>query len=183
MKILAGSNKGRYLKVAKTGIRPTKAIVRSAIFNILRDCIYNADVIDIFAGTGALGIEALSQGARTCVFIEQNPKVLLENIKQLKIQKEIQVIRQDFRPALKKLLGKKFDIAFIDPPYKKGFLVETLRLIYFYGLMRREGIIVAEYPYFNRLVIPQEFIVLKEKKYGDTLLSFLRLKYNNKELE
>ncbi|MGB9720085.1 MAG: 16S rRNA (guanine(966)-N(2))-methyltransferase RsmD [bacterium] len=180
MKIIAGLNKGRYLKVAKSGMRPTRAIVRSAIFNILRDHICNANLIDIFAGTGALGLEALSQGAKSCVFVEKNPRILLNNIKHLKLQKKIQVIKQDFRPALKYLRGEKFDIAFIDPPYKGEFVSETLKLICFYQLIEEQGIIVAEYARFNRLVIPQEYIVLKEKRYGDTSVSFLKLKYNDR---
>lgn len=181
MKIIAGLNKGRYLKVAKSGIRPTKGIVRSAIFNILSRQIKNVCVIDIFAGTGALGIEALSRGARSCTFIENHPAVLIKNIKELNLQSKVKIIRQDFRPALKRLRKMKFDIAFIDPPYKKEYLAETLKLLCFYSLIAKNGIIVAEHTYFNRCTIPSEYIILKEKRYGDTLVSFLKLKDNNKE--
>jgi 16S rRNA (guanine(966)-N(2))-methyltransferase RsmD len=181
MKILAGSNKGRYLKVARSGMRPTKAIVRSAIFNILNTKIDNAKIIDIFAGTGALGIESLSRGAQFCVFIENHPAALIENIRKLNLRTSTMVIKQDFRPALKRLHGMKFDIAFIDPPYKTEFILETLRLLYFYELLTDEGIVIAEYTHFNRLTKPEEYITLREKRYGDTLISFLGINYNKKE--
>lgn len=181
MKIISGLNRGRYLKVRKTGIRPTKGIVRSAIFNILGKKVNNSGVIDIFAGTGALGIEALSRGAKFCTFIENHPAMLIENIKKLNLQEKTKIIKRDFRPALKQLSGTKFDIIFIDPPYKKNYLVQTLNLLYFYSLIAKDGIIVAEHTHFNPWTVPPEYDILKEKRYGDTLVSFLALKEKNRE--
>lgn len=181
MKIISGLNKGQYLKVTKTGIRPTKGIVRSAIFNILHEQVNNACVMDIFAGTGALGIESLSRGAKFCTFIENHPAILIENIKKLNLQAKTKIIKKDFRPALKQLRKKKFDIIFIDPPYKKNYLVQTLKLLCFYSLIAQNGIIVVEYSHLNPRAIPSEYIVLKEKRYGDTLVSFLALKESKKE--
>lgn len=181
MKIISGSNKGQYLKVARAGIRPTKGIVRSAIFNILGKQVNNAFVIDIFAGTGALGIEALSRGAKFCIFIENHPSILIENIKKLNLQMKTKILKKDFRPALKQMRETKFDIIFIDPPYKKDYLAQTLKLLYFYALIAKNGIIVAEHSQHHPRTIPPEYIVLKEKKYGDTFISFLALKENKKE--
>jgi|UniRef100_A0A7C6EGP9 16S rRNA (guanine966-N2)-methyltransferase len=176
MRILTGSYKGKQLKVSKNGIRPTRAIVRSAIFNILGERINDASVVDIFAGTGAMGIEALSRGARFCIFIEKNPATLLKNIKALNLNDKIKVIKMDFRPGLKKLRGMQFDIVFVDPPYKTEYLYETLELLYFYHLLKENSIVVVEYSHFKPCPVIEGYEIIKEKKYGDTKISFLKLK-------
>ncbi len=160
----------------KKGVRPTKGIVRSAIFNILGEHIKNAWVIDIFAGSGALGIEALSCGAKFCVFVEREPMILLKNIKELGLQKKAKIIKQDFRPGLKRIKSMKFDIAFIDPPYKKSYANEALRLLYFYNLLNENSIVVVEHTHLKPLLIPEVYEIIKEKKYGNTSVTFLQLK-------
>lgn len=176
MKIISGSLKGRYIKVVKTGLRPTRAVVRSAIFNILGERIKNAYILDIFAGTGAMGIEGLSRGAGFCVFIEKNPAALLKNISALNLLEKTQVIKQDFRPGLKKLKNSEFDIVFIDPPYRVDYLYATLRLLYFYKLLHSDSFVIAEYGRFSSVSIPEEYETIKERRYGNTVISFLRLK-------
>lgn len=176
MRILTGSYKGKKLKVGKSGIRPTRALVRSAIFNILGEKINDAVVLDMFAGTGAMGIESLSRGARFCIFMEKNPTALLKNIKALDLNDRIKVIKLDFRPGLKKLRGMKFDLVFIDPPYRTEYLNEALELLYFYHLLKEESTIVIEYSYFNPCSIIEGYEIIKEKQYGDTIVSFLKLK-------
>ncbi|MGQ9465342.1 MAG: 16S rRNA (guanine(966)-N(2))-methyltransferase RsmD [bacterium] len=181
MKIIAGLNKGRYLKVARSGMRPTKGIVRSAIFNVLGKKVNDAWIMDIFAGTGALGIEALSRGAKFCTFIENHPKMLIKNIKELGLTAKTEIIKKDFRPALKQLHKKKFDIIFIDPPYEKDYLIPAMKLLHLYSLIAKNGIVVAEHTHFNPCVFPSEYILLKEKRYGDTFVSFLTSKGDDKE--
>ncbi|MEO0138148.1 MAG: 16S rRNA (guanine(966)-N(2))-methyltransferase RsmD [candidate division WOR-3 bacterium] len=176
MKILTGIYKGRNIKTAPTGIRPTKAIVRAAVFNILGDLVIDASVLDIFAGTGAMGIEALSRGARFCVFIEKDPHVLFKNIKMLKLQKQVRVIKQDFRPGLKKIKDMNFDIVFIDPPYQRRYLTEVLKILLFLNLITKGSVVVAEYSGFNLPSIPEEYSIIKTKRYGETMVSFLKLK-------
>ncbi|MCX7994398.1 MAG: 16S rRNA (guanine(966)-N(2))-methyltransferase RsmD [candidate division WOR-3 bacterium] len=176
MKITSGEYKGRCLKVAKSGIRPTKSIVRSAIFNVIGERVIDATVIDIFAGTGAIGIEALSRGAKFCVFIEKNPQTLLKNVERLNLWEKVRIIKQDFRPGLKKLKGMEFDIAFIDPPYRKEYLSEVLRLLHFLCIIKKGGLVVAEYSAFLPQSFPDGYCLLKTKKYGDTIVSFLELK-------
>lgn len=183
MKVIAGINKGRHLKLSKMRIRPTRAMVRSAIFNVLGERVKYARVIDIFAGTGALGIEALSRGARFCVFIENQPKALIQNIRMLNLQNWTKVINLDFRPGIKKLSGMKFDIVFIDPPYKSSYLNQALKLLYFYKLLSKDSIIVAEHSYISPGIIPDEYKILKEKKYGSTLIYFLQIKTKGVENE
>ncbi len=101
MRIVGGLNKGRRIKISKRGIRPTKGIVREAIFNVIGIKVQRAYVLDIFAGSGALGLEAISRGARSCAFIEKKPKILLQNIKNLSLNSETKVMAKDFRIWLK----------------------------------------------------------------------------------
>ncbi len=174
MRIVGGKSKGRRIKVPKKGTRPTKGIVRGAIFNIIGAKICAAEVLDIFAGSGALGLEAISRGAKSCVFIETNPKSLFENIKNLYAHdQQIKVIKNDFRFGLKILNNRQFDIIFIDPPYYKNYLQKTIELIAFYQLLKHNGIAVLEHHFTERLILPEAFSLYKQKKYGETMLTFI----------
>ncbi len=179
-RISAGKNRGKRLSVARAGIRPTRGIIRSAIFNMLGETIANAAVLDIFAGTGALGIEALARGAQFCVFVDNHCATLIKNVRNLDLQDKILIISQDFRPALKRLRSRKFDIVFIDPPYMKPYLNEALNLLSFYELVAENSIVIAEHTHFNRCIVPVEYTIIKEKRYGDTLVSFLSLSHKKK---
>lgn len=173
MKIVGGKNKGRCIRVPKKGIRPTKGIVRGAIFNIIGPQIHNDNVLDIFAGSGALGLEAISRGAKSCVFIERKPKILLENIKNFRhLTKKIRVISSDFRQGLK-WVNEQFDIIFVDPPYHKNYIQKALGLITKHSLLTNQGIVVVEHHYKEKFALPKHFSMSKEKKYGETIVSFL----------
>ena len=117
MRIVGGTWKGRNIKVPKKGTRPTKGIVRGAIFDVIGDKIAQAEVLDIYAGSGALGLEAISRGAKSCTFVEKLPDVLFHNIKTFSPRQSVVVLSNDFRPALKKLKDQEFDVIFADPPY------------------------------------------------------------------
>ncbi len=173
MRIAGGQNKGRRLKVSKKGIRPTKAVVREAIFNILSKKIHDADVLDVFAGSGALGLEAVSRGANSCVFIEKIPKTLIKNVKKLSATSKIQVIRGDFRVGLKRLKTAKFDIIFLDPPYHRNYIEKTTKLVLRYNLLKDKGIIVAEHSSDEELFLPDGLLILKKKYYGETAVTFI----------
>lgn len=172
MRIVGGTWKGRYIKVPRKGIRPTKGIVRGAIFDVISGKIKHAEVLDIYAGSGALGLEAISRGARACTFIEKLPRILYNNIKTFSPSQSITVLSNDFRPALKKLKNKKFDIIFADPPYGKHYANKTLKLIEYYNLLRNGGIIVLEHSTDEELKSMESLALLKSKKYGDTRVSF-----------
>lgn len=173
MKIVGGKNKGRRIRVPKKGIRPTKGIVRGAIFNIIGPQIHDDNVLDIFAGSGALGLEAISRGAKSCVFIERKPKILFENIKNFcHLTKKIRVISSDFRQGLK-MVNEQFDIIFVDPPYHKNYIEKALRLITKHSLLTNRGIVVVEHHYEEKFALPEHFSMSKEKKYGETVVSFL----------
>lgn len=173
MKIVGGQNKGRLIKVSKRGIRPTKGIVREAIFNIIGAKVHAADVLDIFAGSGALGLEAISRGASSCIFIEKESKILMQNIKNLSLINETKVITSDFRAGLKKIKGKKFNIIFLDPPYDKNYVEETIELISQYSLLENKGIIIAEHCPTEDSNLPDHLSILKEKRYGETTITLI----------
>lgn len=173
MKIIGGQNKGRRIKVSKKGIRPTKGIIRGAIFNIIADRIHNAQTLDIFSGSGALGLEAVSRGAQRCVFIEKNPKMLLQNIKNFSAVNKTKVIAADFRLGLKKMSKTQFDIIFVDPPYNKKYIGITLKLIAKHKLLKKDGIIVAEHYVHEKFVLPHNLFFIKKKRYRDTVISFI----------
>jgi 16S rRNA (guanine966-N2)-methyltransferase len=173
MKIIGGKNKGKPLKVARQGVRPTRAMVREAIFNILQDKVIKAAVLDVFAGSGSLGIEALCRDAESACFIENQPRILMENLEQFALRDRTQVMDCDFRRGLKKLRGRHFDLIFIDPPYKRGYLTQALRLINQNDLLKSDGLIVAEHHRQDHFAVPENYRILKEKRYGETGLTFL----------
>lgn len=183
MRIIGGDNKGRRLKVSKTGIRPTKSIVRQAIFNIIGSRVNAARILDVFAGSGALGIEAISHGAANCVFVEKRPKTLVENIDKLLLSDRTEIIGSDFRAGLRKLKERRFDIIFLDPPYHRDYLEKTLRLVVSHNLLNTGGVIIAEHSPEDNFVLPDHFSVLKKKQYGDTAVTFIIQSNKNKGLE
>ena len=176
--VLTGSHKGRKLKVPKgQKIRPTTSRVKKSIFDRLGD-ISGLRVLDIFAGTGGLGIESLSRGASHVTFIEKDPsvfKILIQNIAECGLREEATLICAGYEQALKNLSRgeEMFDIIFIDPPYK---LYETLKVRDFVNsaapVLEPEGLIVIEHdhkindapPGFTRFTKP----------FGGTHLSFFR---------
>jgi 16S rRNA (guanine(966)-N(2))-methyltransferase RsmD len=173
MKIIGGRNKGKAIRTAKQGVRPTKAIVRAAVFNILQDKVIKASVLDVFAGSGALGIEALCRGAEAACFIENQPRVLLDNLDRFALHDKAQTLPFDFRRALKKLKGHRFDLIFLDPPYRKTFLTQSLRLIGEVGLLKSDGLIVAEHHRRDHFRLPENYRILKAKEYGETTVTFI----------
>ncbi len=173
MKVLGGAKKGKSLHGTAKGLRPTRAVVRQAIFNILQDKVILSSVLDVFAGTGALGIEALCRGAQQAFFVETRPRLLIDNISRLALEDRSRVYSLDFRRALKKLKGLRFDLIFLDPPYGKHFLLPAIRLIDQYGLLKSDGLIIVERSRRDRLSLTDSFRILKEKKYGDTIISFI----------
>ena len=174
MRIGGGACSKRSIKVPRKGVRPTKAIVREAIFNIIGDRIHKAQVLDIFAGSGALGMEAISRGAEYCTFIEKKPQTLRSNIADLSLQKQAKVLALDVRRALRLLRKQTFDLIFADPPYDKKLAQITTDLVSRYALLCSDGLLVIEHSPREKLSAPETLSLFKQKKYGDTELSILR---------
>ncbi|SOC37938.1 16S rRNA (guanine(966)-N(2))-methyltransferase RsmD [Salinicoccus kekensis] len=146
MRVISGSYKGRKIHtLSHNDTRPTTDKVRENIFNILGTV--EGDVLDLFAGSGALGIEAISRGADSCIFIDgakDAVKILKENTEG--IEEDIEIYRNDYRRALKALTkrGRTFDLIFLDPPYRKNIVTHALSAIKGAGLLNAGGRIVVE---------------------------------------
>jgi 16S rRNA (guanine966-N2)-methyltransferase len=177
LRIIAGSLKGRTLAPVKGRIRPTAAKVREAVFNILGPAVLEARVLDLFAGTGALGIEALSRGALEAVLVEDDPtalKVLRRNLETLGLTDRSEVLPVTVFSALKKLAarGSQFGLAFLDPPYG-GEAAAALAALAGPGLLLPQAVVVAEHG--RRETLPESCGTLKlqeVRRYGDTQVAF-----------
>ena len=169
MKITSGEFKYRNIEVPK-GIRPTTEKVREAVFSMIREWIPGACVCDLFAGSGAMGLEALSRGADKCWFSElsrQNYRVLLGNIENCRAGDRSVVINSDYRSAIAKITDR-LDVVILDPPYDQtGYYEDALSLLQERELLDEGSVVVAEHLYDNTLLETYGNLVrIKEKKYG-----------------
>jgi 16S rRNA (guanine966-N2)-methyltransferase len=185
MRIVSGRFKGRTLKApGDAELRPTSDKVRQAIFNILEHSGFASDftlegvrVVDLFAGTGALGIEALSRGARYCLFIEdaaESRAIIRENVEALGLTGASKIWRRDATSlgALDTLAP--FDLAFLDPPYRKGLLAPALKGLASGGWLKAGALVVAEAAEDESISIVEGYEVLDDRVYGDTRVAFMR---------
>ncbi len=179
MRIIAGCAKKRLLK-APSGWkgRPTADRVKESLFNIIGNLVDHSVFLDIFAGTGSIGIEALSRGAQKAVFVESNNrawKAIIKNLEDAKLIDNAEIIVKDANIALTQLKAEKFDIIFLDPPYDQGFEVPILTKIIELELLSEKGIIVVESSKRQELPVSiGEYVQYKQRKYGDTLLTFFK---------
>jgi len=180
MKIIAGEYKGRHIDMPRgADIRPTSDKVREALFNIMMDKVAGSCVLDLFAGSGAFGIEALSRGAGHAVFVDLQKKCadcVRANLRGLAISKEkYDIYCNDAFKALKKLSDTKirFNIVFLDPPYHEGLLKKSLIYLCNHDILYPSSLVICEH--FKKDEMPDEIDCLvrcREARYGDTVLSF-----------
>ena len=180
MRIVAGKHKGRRIEIAKeaTGIRPTSEFAREAIFNILthRYDIEDADVLDVFCGTGAFGLEALSRGAASVTFIDQSREALAIARHNAERMKELDHV--DFLQANATKLGKArkaYALIFLDPPYFEKMLVPSLESFHAGGWIQPDSLIVTEHDAKEPIKIPELFEVIDQRQYGRALVKLLKL--------
>jgi len=175
-RITAGELKGRNLRYPEgERFRPTMDKVKEALFSIVAEEIIDARVLDLYAAAGALGLEALSRGARQAVFVEQNPQAyrhLEANIRALKVSDRTIVVRQDVRVYLKQ---SKFFAThiFCAPPYYYSLAKETLDLLAKNPGVTTETLIVLEHASNEEIVLPRSLKIRDSREYGDTRLSFI----------
>ena len=180
MRVIAGEAGGRRLKSGKgREARPTGDRVKEALYNILGNYVFEANILDLYAGFGGIGIEAISRGAKKAIFVEKNrrhTKIIEENLDLTRYNDKARVIKGDVLKTLPHL-SDQFDIIFLDPPYAELELYQTtLDLILEHNLIKEDGIVVFEADSKKSPEIPQGYEVLKEKNYGDTSLTFLGVK-------
>jgi 16S rRNA (guanine966-N2)-methyltransferase len=174
MRVSSGRYKGRELEYPRAGLRPTKAITRQAMFNIVGTRVRGARACDLYAGGGALGIEALSRGAVSAVFVEQQANVLRFLRANVKGLPGATVIRGDVLRVLKKLAGAGFGLVLADPPYLHGLVQATIDRAAEFGILGPDGWFVAEHHTREVPSAPVGWETIKQGIYGETLVSVLR---------
>ena len=175
MHITSGTHKGHKIAVPKGAVRPTMDKVREAIFAIIRSEVTHARVLDLFAGSGSLGLEALSEGAERCDFVESSHKVikiLQKNITDLTFEKLVHIHNCSVFSFLNNCTAI-YDLIFFDPPYKREFASKIIKAIFMNNILSDDGIIVAETGKREDIAEFEKFII-KEKIYGDTKVTILK---------
>ena len=178
MRVITGKARGVQLKTPEgMTTRPTTDRVKEALFSIIQFEIPGARVLDLFGGTGQLGIEALSRGAKSAVFVDAGEpacRLIRENLKRTKLEADARVVRSDYLTYLKSC-RETFQIILLDPPYAEVFLENALKCITEIDILQSGGIIVAERPLGKELPWEFEgFTRSKDYKYGNTLLTVYR---------
>lgn len=178
MRIIGGQFRGRRLAAVRGPVRPTADRIREAIFNILGDRARSAAVLDLYAGTGALGLEALSRGAASVVFVEQHHRVrqlLQANVAALGLEGQTRILAGRVLQLLPQLAraGPRFDLVFLDPPYGRGLAAATLRALAAGRLIRAGGVVVAEHHRTEELASSYPPLQRSDcRTYGTTAISF-----------
>lgn len=183
MRIISGIAKGRkLLSPVGSNTRPTLDRIKESIFNILQDKPYDSIVIDVFSGTGSLGLEAASRGAEKCYLVDKNDdtySILQKNVENLKFGSTCETLKMDSYEALSYLSNKhvKFDIIFIDPPYNKNMIPLAVEIISKKRLLNNNGVIVTKIDSKEIIYNGFEDIFLYDnRKYGNTIICFYRHK-------
>ena len=178
MRVITGKARGVQLKTPDGMLtRPTTDRVKEALFSIIQFDIPTSRVLDLFGGTGQLGIEALSRGAKSAVFVDHQEnacKLIKENLRRARLESDAKVIRSDYMDYLRRC-RESFDIVFLDPPYAEVFLENALKCITEIDILQSDGIIVAERPVGKELPWEFEgFTRSRDYKYGKTLITIYR---------
>ena len=181
MRVIAGAAKGHNLQTIEgLATRPTTDRIKETLFNIIAFDLPECVFLDLFAGSGGIGIEALSRGAAEAVFVENSSEcqaVIEENLRHTKLVDRARVIKGDVLAVLDKLSaeGKKFDIIFVDPPYASQLYESVLQKIVETDILSAEGYLITERSAQMPLILPAGMEILREKAYKTTILTFLGL--------
>jgi 16S rRNA (guanine(966)-N(2))-methyltransferase RsmD len=183
MRVIAGSAKGKKLQSPEgDSTRPTADRMKESLFSMIGGKVREASFLDLFAGSGAIGLEALSRGAKDAVFVDQETsRLALSNIASCGFESRGLVMPMDWRPALKRLkaMGRSFDIIFMDPPYRKSLIVPSVFLSLEMGLLKEDGLVAAECASDEMLEIEALLLerkgleVIKARQYTTTAFLFL----------
>ncbi|WP_267127629.1 16S rRNA (guanine(966)-N(2))-methyltransferase RsmD [Thermoanaerobacter thermohydrosulfuricus] len=181
LRVIAGKLKGRKVKSLEGNeVRPTADRVKESLFNILMNKIEGSIFLDLFAGTGNIGIEALSRGAQFCYFVDKSLKsikCIRENVTELNLVPFAKILHRDVLKVIEMLdkNNTKFDIIFLDPPYYQNLVDKTLIKLGEAKVLKEDGIIIAEH-HKNDKVRERygNLVKIRENKYGETILSFYK---------
>lgn len=182
MRIITGKIKGMNLfSPQNMNIRPTADRVKESVFNILGNNFWDSIVLDLFAGSGNLGLESWSRGAEAVHFVECNPQslaLLNKNIQKAKVQDYVKVYRNDAIRSIAYFANQeiKFDYIFADPPYNKDFITKILVQIDEFDIVKENGIIIIEHSTQELIDLTSlnKLSLVRKERYGDTVVSFLK---------
>ena len=179
MFISGGEEKGRRIKAPSSkDIRPTSHMLKEAIFEIIKERIKGASFLDLFAGFGSIGIEALSRGADYTLFVDKNKhaiSIIYENISTAKVKDKCNILVSDSIAALEKRIKQKFDLIYIDPPYDYKYYGEVLKTIAEKETLSAEGLIIVEHYHKTEMNLPlKPLIISRREKYGQTAVTFIK---------
>jgi 16S rRNA (guanine966-N2)-methyltransferase len=177
LRLIGGQFRSRLLKTPKgSQTRPTSSLLRKAVFDICQAHIDDARVLDLFAGSGAMGLEAISRGAAHATFVEldkQAVRCIQENIRELQVEEQCRVLQGDALSCLKRLQkeGKPYDLIYVDPPYRHTLYNPILQFLDQSGLLKPDGVLFVEEAHPSKLEVVLTKLMLKEsRKFGDSLL-------------
>ena len=182
MRIISGSRRGRKLVAwQESGIRPMRDFVRSALFSILSDLVIDARFLDLFCGTGSVGLEALSRGARETTFVDRSPGacgIVRKNLAVLGFLDQGNVLQRDYAEGIDHLerRGRRYDIVFVGPPYDQGLADSALHLMEEHAIVAKGGLVITEVR--NKTQLDARYGPLERvdrRIYGDNVLDFYSL--------
>ncbi|MGC9336613.1 MAG: 16S rRNA (guanine(966)-N(2))-methyltransferase RsmD [Candidatus Cloacimonadia bacterium] len=175
MYIIAGEFKGyKLISLPTRRIRPTMNKVRESIFTMIRDRLEDAEVLDLFAGTGSLGIEALSGGARLCHFVDHaslSIRCISNNVKKLNISDRVKIIKSPVMSFIARCKDK-YDVIFADPPYGQPQIEKMIDTLIMRGILKPHGLLILEADARENILLPKGY-TLKQKLYGDTQIAVI----------
>lgn len=181
MRIISGKARGTKLYTLE-GIetRPTLDRVKESIFNIIQNNIEDANVLDIFAGSGAIGLEMLSRGAQKAVLCDKSKsaiEIIKKNIEKTHMQDQVELYNSDFKECIQKVQNQKFDLIYIDPPYNTNYIFQALKQIIELDIIKEDSLIILETDDEVRILKEIEEInieVIDKRKYGRATVIFLK---------
>lgn len=178
MRIIGGICRGRKLTpIQGSDIRPTSDRTREAVFNILGPGLKGSNVLDLFAGTGALGLEALSRGAQKAIFIDKSCTAIRKNIEICRFQNQATVLEYDILKIRMDdiLKNSLFDFIFLDPPYGKNMIEQVLAQTNLSQITAENTILVSEHSVREKIDTEKtDFLIYRQKKYSKTMISFIK---------
>ena len=182
MRIISGKARGTKLYTLEgTNTRPTLDRVKESIFNIIQNEIDGAKVLDLFAGSGAIGLECLSRGAEKAILCDKSKEaveIIKKNIIKTHMEEKTQIFNTDFETCLEKIKEYQFDIVYLDPPYATDYIVKSLKKIIELGIIKKESIIIIETDDEQRILKEIKNIEIKivdKRKYGRATIIFLKI--------
>jgi len=184
MRIIAGSLRGKKIKsLPGLATRPLLGRIKKSLFDILGERIVDASFLDLYAGTGSVGIEALSRGARYVLFVEKDARLtrlIRENLKKCELEKKAEVIEIDIlsynKEGRKFSLLEQFDLIFLGPPYKLNLTKDTLDIILKLNLLKKNGWVICQHHFKEKVPEKKGFLSLfRKERYGKTIMSFYKM--------